>query len=72
MSLLLEGVVEEGRIKFDPGVTLPEHARVFVVIPEAPALPVVTRVRLPSPRLVNREDAADFRVTMTVLPDVSI
>jgi hypothetical protein len=68
MSVLLEGVVEEGQIRFDPGVTLPEHARVFVVIPE----PAVTRVRLPSPRLVHREDAADFVAKMTILPDVPV
>jgi hypothetical protein len=52
-----EGVVKDGRVQLPAGVILPERARVYVVVP-APETPRV--VRIASPRLAHREQAADF------------
>jgi hypothetical protein len=63
MSLAaFEGVVENGQIKLDEGVRLPEKARVFVLIP---GLEVVGRGRIVSPRLAHPEQAADFAMEVT-------
>ena len=60
--LTYEGVVEDGRVRLPAGVELPEKTKVYVVVPEA-----LLEVELPSrvahiysPRLVHREQAADF------------
>ena len=52
----LEGIVENGHVLLPGGVTLPEGARVYVVVPgtAAPA------ARVQSPRLAHPEQAADF------------
>jgi hypothetical protein len=66
MSVLtLEGVVEEGRIKLDTDVALPERARVYVVIPQ----PEILKARIVSPRLVHPEQAVDFKMTVTPQAD---
>ena len=57
ITLTLEGVVENGRIRLRDTVTLPEHTRVYVVIPEADAAPIV---RPHCPRLRNPEQSRDF------------
>ena len=60
MSVItLEGTVENGQIKLSGNVQLPEKTRVFVVVPNWRAL---KETRLYSPRLVNPEQAADFRM----------
>ena len=55
--LALEGVVENGRIRLPDDVTLPEHTKVYVVIPEVETVP---QAYVYSPRLVHPEQAADF------------
>ena len=57
--LTFEGVVEEGQIRLDPAVHLPEHTRVYVVVPGEVATAVV---RIRSPRLARPGDAAAFRM----------
>ena len=52
-----EGIVEDGRIRLEPAVRLPEHTKVYVLVPNMPAIPTA-RVR--SPRLAHPEQAADF------------
>lgn len=52
-----EGYVENGQIRLRDDVTLPEHTRVYVVIPE---LETVPQARIASPRLAHPEQAADF------------
>jgi len=53
-----EGFVENGRIRLRGEPSLPEHTRVFVVVLDAEdGLPV----RVPTPRLVYPEQAADFQ-----------
>lgn len=63
--LTLEGIVENGRIRLRDDVTLPEHAKVYVVIP-APESSQPARLR--SPRLVNPEQAALFAKEVIEVP----
>ena len=52
-----EGVVENGKIRLPAEISLPEKARVFVVIPNA----VVPRpAHIASPRLVHPGQAKEF------------
>lgn len=53
----IEGVVENGLIRLLDNSRLPEHAHVFVIVPELPAFGTP---RIHSPRLVNPKQAADF------------
>jgi len=67
MSILtIEGKVENGQIRLPDGVMLPEHARVFIVVPE---VEITREPRVYSPRLTHPEQAADF--TMEVFEDPS-
>jgi hypothetical protein len=52
-----EGVVKDGQIRLRDNVQLPEDTEVYVVIPDFASLP---QARVPSPRLVRPEQAADF------------
>jgi hypothetical protein len=52
-----EATVENGQIKLSEAVRLPEHARVYVVVP---GVEEVTRFYVGSPRLAQPERAADF------------
>jgi hypothetical protein len=53
----LEGIVENGQIKLPRNISLPERARVYVVIPGLESIPAI---RIASPRLADPEQAADF------------
>jgi hypothetical protein len=53
-----EGIVENGQIRLPADVRLPEHAKVYVVIPD---VEVQTVAYIGSPRLVHPEQAADFK-----------
>jgi hypothetical protein len=57
-----EAVVEDGQVRLPTEVRLPNHAKVYVVVPEetATALPAIW-----SPRLVRAEDAAAFRMAVS-------
>jgi hypothetical protein len=50
-----EGTVENGHVQLPEGVVLPEKTKVYVVIPDSPNVAYIA-----SPRLVHREQAADF------------
>jgi hypothetical protein len=55
--LTVEGIVENGLIRIRENVALPEHTKVFVVVPDMEA----TRPgHIRSPRLVHPEQAPDF------------
>ncbi len=62
----IEGVVENGSIRLREAVTLPEHTRVYVIVADIVAGPPAS---IKSPRLANREQAADFRKQVVELPD---
>jgi len=55
-----EGVVEHGQIRLNSEAHIPEGAKVYVVVPGMEA--EQGRVHLRSPRLVRREQAADFEM----------
>ena len=52
-----EGIVENGHIRLRDNVTLPDHTRVYVVIPAFGALP---EAHIHSPRLAHTEQAVEF------------
>jgi hypothetical protein len=55
--MTFEATVENGQIRLPEAVRLPEHARVYVVVPSAREQP---RFHAGSPRLAQPERAADF------------
>jgi hypothetical protein len=57
-----EATVRDGSIVLPEDANIPNDTRVYVVVP---AVDDVERVRVMSPRLAHREDAADF--TMKVV-----
>ena len=67
MSVLtLEGVVENGQIRFPANIHLPEKARVYVIIPDTRA---PQTAHLYSPRLAHPEQASDFKLEITEAED---
>lgn len=59
-----EGVVEKGKIRLKAGVKLPDNIKVFVIVPDAQA-PKKKTARILTPRLVNRKQAADFKMKVS-------
>jgi hypothetical protein len=59
-----EGTVENGQIRLREDVKLPEHARVYVVVPEMDA---ARPPRIHSPRLANPGHADRFAKEVVVL-----
>jgi hypothetical protein len=55
-----EGVVENGCVHVPAGVSLPEKAKVYVVIPEVFEIEVSRVAHIASPRLAHPEQAGDF------------
>ena len=55
-----EGVVEQGQIKLNSDVRLPDGTKVFIVVPDIEI--EETGVHLHSPRLARPEQAADFKM----------
>ena len=55
-----EGVVENGQVRLPAAVTLPEKAKVYVVVPGSFDMEVQRVPKIASPRLVHPEQAADF------------
>ena len=60
-----EATVDNGQIKLDEAVRLPEVARVYVVVP---GVNEVTRIHVGSPRLAQPQRAADFTMEDTEEP----
>ena len=56
-TLTVEGFIENGQIRLRDTVTLPEHTKVYVVIPDVDPAPIDSTY---SPRLRHREQARDF------------
>jgi hypothetical protein len=52
-----EATVENGQIKLSGAVRLPEHTRVFVVVPGVDVLP---STKIMSPRLAHPEESSAF------------
>lgn len=60
-----EATVENGQIKVIEAVGLPEHARVYVVVPDSEG---ATVLHVGSPRLAQPERAADFTMEVAEEP----
>jgi hypothetical protein len=60
-----EATVENGQIKLTEAVTLPEHARVYVVVT---GVEEERRFHVGSPRLIRPEFADDFRKEVSEEP----
>ncbi len=56
-----EGIVEKGRIRLRAGVRLPENAIVYVIFPETETRKKKI-ARVPTPRLVHRKQASEFKM----------
>lgn len=62
-----QGVVEKGRVQLPAGVSLPEKAIVYVVVPEVVEIETPPVAHVYSPRLADPEQAKDFVKTVRVL-----
>jgi len=61
-----EGVVKKGKIRLQDGVELPENARVYVIIADIDVkIADKNPVRVMSPRVKNRKQAARLKLTVT-------
>ena len=63
-----EGVVQKGSILLNEGVQLPENAKVYVVVTEEVIHVTIDNkkpIQILSPHFARREDAADFKLTVT-------
>ncbi len=71
MALLtVEGIIENGQIRLCEPITLPEHTKVYVVIPDVAPGP---HAHILSPRLAHPEQAADFlKQIIEVAPDATL
>lgn len=63
--LAYEGIVDNGLIRLEENVQLPEKARVYVIVPDWEPKRVA---HVYSPRFVHREQAKDFVKEMTEGP----
>jgi hypothetical protein len=54
----IQGIVENGQIRFSESVHLPEKATVYVIFPE---IQQSFPKRISGPRLARKEDAARFK-----------
>jgi hypothetical protein len=59
-----EGVIEKGKIRLKTRVKLPENAKVYVIVTDLNADKKKV-IQILSPRLVHREDSAQFKMTVT-------
>jgi hypothetical protein len=67
--LTYEAIVERGRVKLPESVRLPEHAKVYVVVPGAEELPAF---RIQTPRLLRPEQVSDFAMEILEGEDATV
>jgi hypothetical protein len=67
--LTYEAVVEGGAVKLPETVKLPEHARVYVVVPGVEELPPS---RIHTPHLLRPEQAPDFAMEIVEGEDAAV
>jgi hypothetical protein len=60
-----EGTVENGQIKLSEPVHLPEHTKVYVVVP---GVETPSTIHIYSPRLANPQQAVDFTMDVSEGP----
>lgn len=64
-----EAVVDRGEVKLPETVKLPEHAKVYVVVPGVEELPSFT---IHTPHLLRPEQAADFAMEIVEGEDAAV
>jgi len=65
-----EATVENGQVKIPETIHLPEHTRVYIVVPGVEDFP---QFRIASPRLARAEHALDFvKEEVREEPDASV
>jgi hypothetical protein len=67
--LTYEAIVERGEVKLPETVRLPEHAKVYVVVPGAEDLP---SFRIQTPRLLRPEQVSDFAMEILESEDATV
>ena len=63
--MTVEGVVDHGEIKLKKKLSLPDHTKVYIVVPD---IQVEQVVHVATPRLANPEKAADFKMEVIEKP----
>jgi len=61
-----EATVQDGRVVLPQEAHIPDKTRVYVVVPDADD---AHRVRMMTPRLVHRDEAADFTMQVELEGD---
>ena len=61
----IEGIVENAKIRLRGEITLAENTRVFVIIPDAQAIP---SAHIRTPKLANPRQSSDFRKQIVEIP----
>lgn len=61
-----EGVVEHGQIKLTGNVQLPEHTRVYILVP---GITIEEIAHIHTPRLANPTQALDFTMEVVEEPE---
>jgi hypothetical protein len=64
-----EGVVENGCVRVPNDVSLPENAKVYVIVPGVYEIESQRVVHVRSPRLAHPEQAKDFTMEVTDILD---
>lgn len=59
MGKTYPGTVIDGQIRLESDIRLPEHAHIYVVVPDAGDAPAY---RIATPRLAHPEQAKDFQM----------
>ncbi|HVE72491.1 MAG TPA: hypothetical protein VNI54_14095 [Thermoanaerobaculia bacterium] len=67
--LTFEAIVERGEVKLPGTVRLPEHAKVYVVVPGVENLPPS---RIETPRLLRPEQVSDFAMEILEGEDATV
>ena len=67
--ITIEGIIEDGQVRLQGSVTLPEHTKVYVVVPHQETTP---QARVRSPRLARPEQASDFAKEIIEVDDADV
>jgi hypothetical protein len=67
--LTYEAIVDHGEVKLPDTVRLPEHAKVYVVVPGVEDQPLS---RIQTPRLLRAEQASDFAMEILEGEDAAL
>lgn len=66
-----KGTVENGQITFSEKIILPEHATVYVLVPDVEPTPQPTK-RIRSPHLVDPKQSREFQKELVEVEDGTV